>query len=143
MKNLTIAGGVTRDAVLRRTGDGKAVLGFSVGVDDGFGQNKRSLYFDCSVWGPRAEKLEPLVTKGAKVTVSGELSTREHDGKTYLTIRVNDVTLQGGGQREDRQDSGRGFADQRHETSYRGQAPAGGGGFDDGDAIPFAPEWRA
>jgi len=36
------------------------------------------------------------------VTVSGDLSTREHEGKTYLTIRVAEVTLQGGEQRQDR-----------------------------------------
>ena len=32
------------------------------------------------------------------VSVESDFSTREHDGRTYLTIRVNEVTMQGGGQ---------------------------------------------
>ena len=97
MKNLTIAGGITRDSELRTAGsNGDKVLGFSVAVSEGFGDKKRTLYFDCSIWGKRAETLHSMLTKGQKVCVSGDLSTREHDGKTYLTVRANDVTLQGG-----------------------------------------------
>jgi len=131
MKTLTIAGNVGKDAVLRRTQQGDPVLGFPVAVDDGFGDAKRTLWFDCSVWGKRAEKLEPYVKKGGKVCVSGDLSTREHEGKTYLTIRVSEVTLQGGGQadplagrQQPRDDFGGG----------RGELP--------GDEIPFGPETR-
>ena len=100
MKNITIAGRCTKDAELRNTQDGKQVAGFSVAVDDGYGQNKSTLFFDCSIWGVRAEKLAPMLTKGKQVTVSGDLGTREYNGKTYLTIRVADVTLQGGGNRD-------------------------------------------
>ena len=97
MKNITIAGGVTRDAELRTVGgNGDKVLGFSVAVSEGFGDKKRTLYFDCSIWGKRAETLASMIAKGTKLTVSGDLSTREHDGKTYLTIRASDVTLQSG-----------------------------------------------
>lgn len=34
--------------------------------------------------------------KGQQVAVSGELGTREHEGKTYLTCRVNTIDLVGG-----------------------------------------------
>lgn len=95
MKNITIAGRITRDAVSRNTQQGDKVTGFSVAVDDGFGQNKRAIFFDCSLWGKRGDSLAQHLTKGSQVTVSGDLSTREHEGKTYLTIRVSDVTLQG------------------------------------------------
>lgn len=100
MKNITIAGRCTKDAELRSTQDGKQVAGFSVAVDDGFGQNKGTLFFDCSIWGARADKLAPMLTKGKQVTVSGDFGTREYNGKTYLTVRVADVTLQGGGSRD-------------------------------------------
>ena len=112
MKNITIAGRITRDAVARTTQQGEKVTGFSVAVDDGYGQNKRAMFFDCSLWGKRGDSLAQHLTKGAQVTVSGDLSTREHEGKTYLTVRVADVTLQGkpqGGGRSDdydRQPSG-------------------------------------
>lgn len=130
MKNIVVAGNVGKDAVIRTTQGGDKITGWSVAVEDGFGQNKRTLWFDCSWFGGRGEKLAQYLTKGSKVTVSGDFSTREHDGKTYLQVRVNDVTLQGGkpeGQRDDRQH------DQR--------APAGRAA-DMDDEIPFAPEWR-
>jgi single-strand DNA-binding protein len=94
MKNLTIAGNIGKSAELRSTGNGEKVAGFSVAVDDGFGDKKRTLWFDVSIWGKRSETLAPMLVKGTKVCVSGDLSTREHDGKTYLTLRANEVTLQ-------------------------------------------------
>ena len=130
MKAITIAGNIGKDAVVRTTQGGDRITGWSVAVEDGFGQNKRTIWFDCSWFGSRGEKVAQYLTKGSKVTVSGDFSTREHEGKTYLQVRVNDVTLQGGkpeGQRDDRQQ------DQR--------APAGRAA-DMDDEIPFAPEWR-
>lgn len=134
MKNLTIAGRITRDAVTRSTQQGEKVTGFSVAVDDGFGQNKRTLFFDCSMWGKRGDALAQHLGKGSQVTVSGDLSTREHEGKTYLTIRVGDVTLQG-------KPSGERQQEQRQEQQRSG-APAGGSRSDYEDSIPFGPEWR-
>ena len=100
MKNVTIAGRIGRSAELRRTQGGDAVASFSVAVDDRTGKDKATVWFDCSVWGKRAESLTQYLTKGTAVAVSGELGTREHNGKTYLTVRVNDVTMLGGGERQ-------------------------------------------
>lgn len=102
MKSVTIAGGLTRDAVVRTTQSGDNVTGFSVAVSEGFGDTKRTLYFDCTLWGKRGETLAQYLTKGGKVSVSGELSTREHEGKTYLTVKADQVTLLGGGEQRER-----------------------------------------
>jgi single-strand DNA-binding protein len=131
MKSVTIAGNIGKDAVTRTTGGGDKVTSWSVAVEDRQGQDKRTIWFDCSLWGKRGESLAQYLTKGGKVAVSGELSTREHEGKTYLTVRAEQVTLLGGG-------------DQRQDDAQRGQAggaPAGGRNAMD-DEIPFAPEWR-
>lgn len=95
MKSITIAGRLTRDAVTRDAGSDK-VTGFSVAVDDRSSKEKSTLFFDCSLWGKRGESLAQYLTKGTSVTVSGDFGKREHEGKTYFTVRVNDVTLQGG-----------------------------------------------
>jgi single-strand DNA-binding protein len=105
MKSLTIAGNIGKSAELRTTNNGEKVAGFSVAVDDGFGDKKRTLWFDVSIWGKRAETLAPMLVKGGKVCVSGDFSTRDHDGKTYLTLRANEVTLQSA--RQDRDDEPR------------------------------------
>lgn len=96
MKVITIAGTVGKDAELRRTQDGDPVASFSLAVDDGYGENKSTMWFDCSVFGKRGQSLQPHITKGAKLTVIGELGKREHNGTTYLTVRASDVALQGG-----------------------------------------------
>ena len=132
MKSITIAGNIGKDAVTRHTQQVDSVTSFSVAVEERTGQSKRTIWFDCSVWGKRGDALAQYLTKGGKVAVSGDLSTREHDGKTYLTVRASEVTLLGGNQRED---------------VSRQQAPAQGartGGVPDlDDEIPFAAEWRA
>ena len=101
MKQITIAGGIGKDAVIRRTSDGDAITGFSVGVNDGYGDKKRTIWFDCSIFGKRGEKLADYLTKGSRVVVSGEFGTREYEGKTYFTVRVNEIELMGGGERKD------------------------------------------
>ena len=101
MKTITIAGGITRDAVTRTTQDGENVTSFSVAVSEGYGDKKRSVYFDCSFWGKRGSALSQHLTKGTRVAVSGDLSTREHNGKTYLTVRASEVTLMGGGEKRE------------------------------------------
>lgn len=139
MKSIVIAGNIGRDAEVRTTQNGDKITGWTVAVEDGYGQNKRTLWFDCSWFGSRGEKVAPYLRKGGKITVSGEFSTREHDGKTYLQVRVNDVTLQSG-----KQDGGSSNSNQRSYQEPQGSAPAGGagrGGFD--DEIPFAAIWWA
>ena len=141
MKNITIAGGITKDAELRTAGQDK-VLGFSVAVSEGFGDKKRTLYFDCNLWGKRGETLLPMLTKGGKVSVSGDLSTREHNGKTYLTIRANDVTLMSGKRDDDRQQDHGDTARQAPAGYGAGGGPNSGGRSDMDDEIPFNLEWR-
>lgn len=131
MKSITIAGNIGKDAVTRQTQNGDSVTSFGVGVEERSGQNKRTIWFDCSLWGKRGEALWRYLTKGSKVAVSGDLSTREHDGKTYLTVRANEVTLMGGGQSDNRSDTAR--------TADQAQRPAGNdqrhAAYD--DEIPF------
>jgi len=131
MKQITIAGNVGKSAEVRNAGE-KRVTGWSVAVDDGWGERKTTLWFDCNWWGARGEKVAPYIQKGGKITVTGELSKREHDGKTYLTIDVNDVTLQSKAQ--DNQQGG--------DNGGYGSGGRPGGDLD-GDDIPFIMEWRA
>ena len=137
MKTITIAGSIGKNAETRQTQNGDSVTGWTVAVEDRQGKEKTTLWFDCSLWGKRGETLAQYLTKGSKVSVSGDLSKREYDGKTYLTIRADQVTLMGGGERRDDTPPRDYAPDQK--------APAGGrmGDMDDGDSIPFAAEWRA
>ena len=136
MKTITIAGGITRDAVTRTTQDGENVTSFSVAVSEGYGDKKRSVYFDCSFWGKRGSALSQHLTKGTRVAVSGDLSTREHNGKTYLTVRASEVTLMGGGENREHVNMPPGYEGTAAADVDRARGPS----FE--DEIPFAPEWR-
>lgn len=129
MQILTIAGNVGKDAKLKNLQNGDKVLSFSVAVDNG--RDKESTWYDCSLFGKRGEALGQYITKGSKVTVMGRLSVRTHEGKAYLQINVSEITLQGGNQNGERQES-RPAASQSQGGGY--SAP---GGMD--DDIPFSP----
>ena len=98
MKNITIAGNVTKDAETRTTTNGSTVTGFSIAVNGFANGQKTTDYFDVSIWGKRGDAVKQFATKGAKMCVTGELGTREHNGKTYLTVNAHDFTPMGGGQ---------------------------------------------
>ncbi len=76
---------------------GTSVLNFAVAVRSGWGDKEQTNWVDVALWGKQAEsKLSDYLTKGAQVAVCGELSTRVHEGATYLTVRATSVDLVGG-----------------------------------------------
>lgn len=79
------------------TVSGTAVCNFTVAGKSGFGDREQTLWFDCALWGKQAEsKLVDYLKKGQLVAVSGELGEKEHNGKTYHTLRVDKIRLCGG-----------------------------------------------
>lgn len=132
MQQLTLAGTVGRNAELRRTNSGDAVLNFSLAIDNGKdkdGNKRDATWFDCSLWGKRAEALQSYVLKGGKLTVTGRPSAREHNGKVYLGCNVQELTFMGGGNRDSQQGGG-------YDQSPQGYGDqSSGSGFD--DEIPF------
>ena len=106
---------IGKDAVTRFTQGGKSVTGFSAAFDTGWGDNKKTYWLDVSGWGERYEKLAQYLTKGSQVLIEGDIGTREHDGKTYLTLTLSDLKLIGGKQEGQGGGSGgsRGGAPQR------------------------------
>jgi len=96
MLNLSLAGNLGRDAEFKTTQSGQELCSFSVGVSVGFGQSKQTLWVDVTKWGKGAQGLAGILRKGGKVAVSGELSTREHNGKTYIQCNAHSVTPLGG-----------------------------------------------
>lgn len=92
---VTVAGNAGKDAEYKTTQGGTELCRFSLAGTVGYGENKQTLWFDVTKWGKGSEGLSRVLLKGTKVTVSGELSEREHDGKKYLQIRADHIALQG------------------------------------------------
>lgn len=139
MQKLIIAGNVGRDAELRSTQSGDKVLSFPLAVDNGKDQqgNKRpATWYDCSVWGKRAESLASYIHKGDKLTLEGRPTARAHDGKAYLGLSVSELTFMGGNsQGQTNRDNG----------SYDPNGGYGAGGRPGGDLddeVPFRACWE-
>ena len=153
MNSLTITGNLGKDAETRYLADGTAVCGFSVA--DSMGREKPSIWWNCALFGKRAESLGQYLTKGQQVTVIGTVTEREFTDKDGLKrksmdVRVQDIALQGGKRDAAPQQAPRqGHPSQRYgsaqEQAPQRQAtkPAGGGGFEDmDDDIPFSNAMR-
>ena len=121
-----ITGNVGKDAVYKEGQSGKGFVSFAVAGKSGWGDKEQTLWFDVTKWNA-SPKLAEMLLKGAKVTVIGDQSEREHQGKVYKQITATSVDVHGR--------SGAGS-----DTGAREQAPADSGFADlddDLDSVPF------
>lgn len=90
-----LAGNLTRDAELRATPDGRYVLRFGIAVNDSRKVDGEwtdvPYFFDCVLFGPRAEALSKWLVKGTKVCLDGKLmwSSWEQDGQRRSKVEIN------------------------------------------------------
>jgi len=87
---ISITGKIGQEPKVRETNGGK-VASLRVGCRVGYGERACTLWWDVDVWGKPAEWASQM-QKGEHVTVMGELTGREHEGKTYYGIRASSVT---------------------------------------------------
>ena len=105
MNKLIISGRLTRDAEVRFIPSGTPVMSFSVANNTGFGEKQKTHFFDCSMFGKRAEgKLKDYMLKGQQVVVEGEISLNQYQkkdgtGGASLNVFVNNVELMGSNQK--------------------------------------------
>lgn len=114
---------IGKDAVTRYTQGGKSVTGFSAAFDTGWGDKKATTWLDVSGWGERYEKVAQYLTKGSQVLLEGDIGTREHDGKTYITLNLTDLKLIGGKQESGGHGGSRGGAPQRQRPERATNQP--------------------
>lgn len=127
---------IGKDAVTRYTQAGKPVTGFSAAFDIGWGEKKQTTWLDVSGWGERYEKVAQYLTKGSQVLLEGDIGTREHDGKTYITLNLTDLKLIGGKQEGGGHGGSRGGAPQRQRPELATGSRSPVDEFDD-ETIPF------
>lgn len=95
MLQVIASGNIGKDAELRAAGRDQ-VCAFSVACSKKVKGEEKTVWIGCSLWGKRGETLVKHLTKGTRVVVTGELSSREHNGKTYLECRVAEIDFSGG-----------------------------------------------
>ena len=118
INRVMISGNLTRDAEIRSTQSGMAILGFGVAVNDRRKNQQTGEwedypnFVDCTMFGTRAEKLQPYLAKGSKVALEGKLrySSWERGGqrRSKLGVIVDDLEFMS----SRRDDAGSGYAPQ-------------------------------
>jgi single-strand DNA-binding protein len=127
MNSITIAGGLGRDAEVKYLNNGDPICNFSVA--DSQGRDKPTIWWNCTLYGKRAEALAQYLTKGQSVTVVGSVTEREWQDKEgnkrkSMDVRVSEIALQGGRKEAEPQEE-------------RRQAPAPAQTSIDDDDLPF------
>ena len=94
-------GHLGHDCAVKSTQSGKSVCEFSVAVTSGYGDNQKTTWANCVLFGKRAEgKLPEHLVTGQKVAISGEVTLEQWEakdgskGKT-LKVYVNSLDLIG------------------------------------------------
>ena len=83
-------GRLTRDPEVRYTQSGKAVCRFTLAIDDGWGEKKKTYFIPVTCWEKLAEACGNNLVKGQKVAVMGTLTQRtyEKDGEKRYAYEV-------------------------------------------------------
>lgn len=108
MNHIIETGRLCKSVELRYTPNEKAVATFSIAVDDGWGDNKKTYFFNVVVWDKKAESCANYLDKGSKVLVGGKLTSRQYEAndgskRTVFEIVANEVEFLDG--KKDKQPS--------------------------------------
>ena len=93
MNKVIVTGALGRDAELITLPSGKNVLEFSIAVNSGFGDNKKTYWWRAKLFGDRAAKLTEHFVKGTKLLVEGVPELREYQAKDGSGIRISPEIL--------------------------------------------------
>jgi single-strand DNA-binding protein len=93
LNNVSMVGRVTRDAVSKVLPSGYTVVNFSIAVDTGYGNYKKTMFLEVKFFGKQAEAIRQYLTKGKQVGITGELEQEDWvgvaDGVEHTKFVIN------------------------------------------------------
>jgi single-strand DNA-binding protein len=111
----TFIGRLTKDPELKYTPSGVAVANFTLAVDTGWGDNKKTYFPNFIAFKKTAENLSNLQKKGNLLYVEGQYQQRDYEKNgqkvyvhEFLANEIKYLTPQGGGQQQQRNTAGDG-----------------------------------
>lgn len=90
MNSTNLIGRLTKDLDVRYTGNGKAVVNFTVAVDRPFSRDTTD-FIDCVAWEKTAENMGQYLKKGSQVGVTGYITTRNYENNQGQRVYVTEV----------------------------------------------------
>ena len=129
---ITIIGRLTRDVESKFTPSGTQLANFTLAIDDGWGDNKKTIWVRCTAWEKKAKVAGDYLRKGHQVHIEGRLNAddggnprvwQKNDGTSAASyeVTVDRLTL----------------LDNRNKDNGGGQQDIGPGSLDEVEEIPF------
>lgn len=96
LNKVILMGRLTKAPELRTTNNGTNVTTFTIAVDTGYGEDKKTDFINCVAWKKTADFVAKYFSKGQMIIVLGRISTRTYEdkngGKKYVTeVIANEV----------------------------------------------------
>jgi single-strand DNA-binding protein len=91
MNSVNMIGRLSKNPEVRYiSNDNKPVCSFSIALDDGFGNSKKTYFFNCTAWNKTAENVAKYFKKGDLIGITGKLTQRswEKDGKKNTVVEI-------------------------------------------------------
>ena len=93
MNKFIVTGNLTKDADLKYTQNDKAYSKFSIANNEGFGENKKTNFFNCTLFGKSAENLNRFLVKGQKVLITGRVDLGKYTDKEGVERLTTDIIV--------------------------------------------------
>lgn len=98
MNKVILNGNLVRDMEVRTLSKSKTLVGeFTLAVNEGYGDNQKTTFVKCSLFGTRVESLQKLLLKGTKVLIDGRLEINNVEGEngwqTYVNVIVGELDI--------------------------------------------------
>lgn len=94
INKIIFSGNLGRDSELTMAKNtGKAILKWSVAVSKGYKKDDGTNWFNCVMFGERAEKLAQYLTKGTKVICEGSLQLGSYEDKQGVKKHTTDIFI--------------------------------------------------
>lgn len=86
-------GRTTKDVELKTTASGTAIGKFSIAVDSGYGENKKTNFFNLTAWGKTAETISKFAPKGTKLLLECQAVQNTYQDKNGNNVNTVDFTV--------------------------------------------------
>ena len=97
MNKIIVTGNLTKDMEVEITSNDKIHGKLSIANNVGYGENQKTNFLMCDLYGQRVDTLSKYLVKGAKVLINGQLNVtnieKEDGWKTYVNVYVEDIEL--------------------------------------------------
>ena len=97
MNKIIVTGNLTKDMEVEITSNDKIHGKLSIANNVGYGENQKTNFLMCDLYGQRVDSLSKYLVKGAKVLINGQLNVnnieKEDGWKTYVNVYVEDIEI--------------------------------------------------